>query len=284
MSHARSQASGLAWQAGRFRFTFERPLVMGIVNATPDSFFDGGRGADAACQLCDSHVREGADVLDVGGESTRPGAKPIDEHEELARVLPVIRHAVTLGVAVSVDTRHARVMEAALESGADVVNDVQAFQGPGSMGVVARHPSAGACLMHMRGLPQTMQLGEPTYGDVVDDVKSFLQDRVQAALDAGIARERLCVDPGIGFGKTHAHNLALLQRQAELKLLGLPVLVGWSRKSTLGAVTGRDASERLPASLAAALLAVVAGANIVRVHDVAATCDALKVWHAVRAP
>lgn len=274
----------LEWQAGRFRFTFSRALVMGIVNVTPDSFFDGGRGVDDARHLCDAHVKDGADLLDIGGESTRPGAAPVEEREELARVLPVIQHAVTLGVAVSVDTRHAAVMEAALDAGVDVVNDVQALQAPGALDAVLRRPKVGVCLMHMRGVPKTMQSEPPTYGDVVADVIAFLRDRAQVAIDAGISRDRLCIDPGIGFGKTHEHNLTLLRRQHELTALGLPILVGWSRKSTLGAVTGRDASGRLPASIGAALLAMVAGANIVRVHDVSSTLDVLKLWEAVRAP
>lgn len=271
--------SALGWQAGRFRLCFERPLVMGIVNLTPDSFSDGGRSPDASMRHCDALVAEGADLLDLGGESTRPGAAPIDEDEELSRVVPVLRHALSLNVPVSVDTRRAAVMEAVLRIGADIINDVSALRSPGTLEVLTRHPRAGVCLMHMKGDPQTMQAA-PVYADVVTEVRDFLAERAQAALAAGIARERLCIDPGIGFGKTVDHNLALLRRQEELTRLGLPLLVGWSRKSTLGHVTGRDVNHRLPASLAGALLSAMAGANVLRVHDVAATVDVLKVWRA----
>ncbi len=270
------------WQTARFRIELDRPKVMGIVNVTPDSFSDGGRHAeeDAAKRHCDALVADGADILDIGGESTRPGAGTPDVAEELRRVLPVVRHAVTLGVPVSVDTSRPEVMAAALEAGADIVNDVRALQRPGAVAALAAHASAGACLMHMQGEPGTMQAA-PHYEDVVDDVRRFLGERLAALAAAGVAAERVVLDPGIGFGKTPQHNLQLAARQRELLALGRPLLLGWSRKSTLGVVTGRPVAERLPASLAAALSAVVHGAALLRVHDVAATVDALKVWRAI---
>jgi dihydropteroate synthase len=273
------------WQTARFRIDLTRPRVMGIVNVTPDSFSDGGRFADAGSAIahCEQLLREGADILDIGGESTRPGARAPSADEELARVLPVLHHTVTLGVPVSVDTSQPRVMQAALDLGADIVNDVRALQRPGALEAVAAHPSAGVCLMHMQGEPGSMQAA-PRYDDLVLEVAAFLAHRRDAALAAGIAFDRIMLDPGIGFGKTVAHNLALLARQREIVGLGSPLLVGWSRKSTLGQLTGREVGERLPASLAAALLAVERGARIVRVHDVAATVDALKVWCATIAP
>jgi dihydropteroate synthase len=273
------------WRTSRFSIDVTRPRVMGIVNATPDSFSDGGRHADerSAIDHCERLVREGADILDIGGESTRPGARTPSAEEELARVLPVLRHAVTLGVPVSVDTSQPSVMRAALDLGVDIVNDVRALQRTGALEAVAAHAAAGVCLMHMQGEPGTMQAA-PRYDDPVLDVAAFLAHRRDAALVAGIGFDRIVLDPGIGFGKTVAHNLALLARQRELVGLGSPLLVGWSRKSTLGQLTGREVDERLPASLAAALMAVERGARIVRVHDVAATVDALKVWCATIAP
>ena len=272
------------WQTARYRIDLTQPRVMGIVNVTPDSFYDGGSHADAGAAMahCDRLLAEGADMLDIGGESTRPGASTPSCSEELARVLPVLRHAVTLGVPISVDSSRPEVMRAALDAGADIVNDVRALQRPGALACLAAHPSAGVCLMHMQGEPGTMQAA-PVYGDVVLEVAAFLAARSQALVEAGIARERIAVDPGIGFGKTVAHNLALLARQRELLRLGLPLLVGWSRKSALGAVTGRPVGERAAASIAAALLAAQRGAAVLRVHDVAATVDALKVWTAVGA-
>ncbi len=267
------------WLTTRFRIDLTLPRVMGIVNVTPDSFFDGGRHVDTAAALahCDALLADGADILDIGGESTRPGAVAPGLEDELARVLPVLRHAVTLGVPVSVDTSRPEVMRAALDLGVDIVNDVRALQRPGALGCLARHPRAGLCLMHMRGEPGTMQT-EPVYGDVVHEVLEFLQGRVAAARLAGIVDERIAVDPGIGFAKTAAHNVELLCRQQELLLMGRPLLVGWSRKSTLGVITGRAVGDRLAASVAAALAAVQRGASVLRVHDVAATVDALKVW------
>lgn len=269
------------WQTARFTIDLSRPQVMGIVNVTPDSFYDGGVHGDVAAAIAHAEhlVADGADILDIGGESTRPGAQPPAASEELARVLPVLRAAVTFGVPVSVDSGRAEVIAAALDAGADIVNDVRALTRPGALEGVAAHPSAGVCLMHMQGDPASMQQA-PAYADVVVEVVEFLRRRCDAVTAAGIAAERIVVDPGIGFGKTAAHNWALMQRQRDLLALGRPLLVGWSRKSALGAVTGRAVGDRLAASLAAALAAVERGARIVRVHDVAATVDALAVWRA----
>jgi dihydropteroate synthase len=268
------------WQTTRFRIDLApRPLVMGIVNITPDSFSDGGRPAAAAIRHCEQLLAEGADLLDLGGESTRPGAPPVPVEEELARVLPVLDAALTLGCPVSVDTRKPEVMRAVLARGADIINDIAALQGPGTLDAVAAHRACGICLMHMRGDPLTMQQ-RPVYDDVLSEVGRFLAARLAATRAAGIEDARIVLDPGIGFGKSVEHNLALLRRQPELLTLGRPLLVGWSRKSTLGTLTGREVSQRLAASVAAALAAAQLGARIVRVHDVAATADALKVWAA----
>jgi len=271
----------MIWQTTRFTINLAMPRVMGIVNVTPDSFSDGGAHADTqrAIAHCERLLTEGADMLDIGGESTRPGARAVPEAEELARVLPVLDAAIRLGCPVSVDTRHAAVMRAVLDRGADIINDINALQAPGALAAVGSHPSCGVCLMHMRGSPESMQ-ERPEYDDVLAEVGAFLRERSACLQAAGVAAERIVLDPGIGFGKSVAHNLALLARQAELLTLGHPLLVGWSRKSTLGAITGRDVTLRGPASLAAALAAVQGGAHIVRVHDVAATVDALKVWRA----
>ena len=277
----------MIWQTSRFRIDLARPRVMGIVNVTPDSFSDGGRyaQADAARAHCDRLVEQGADILDIGGESTRPGARLPDTAEQLARVMPVLRHAVTLGVPVSIDTADPVVMAEALALGADILNDVRALRAPGALQVAAAHPAAGICLMHMQGEPASMQVA-PHYehDDVVGAVAAFLASRRDAALAAGIARERIVLDPGIGFGKTPGHNLALARQQRRLLDLGCPLLLGWSRKSTLGQLTGRPVEERAAASVAAALASVHLGAAIVRVHDVAETVDALKVWHAAALP
>ena len=274
----------MIWQTSRFRIDLTRARVMGIVNVTPDSFSDGGQfaHADAARAHCELLVTQGADILDIGGESTRPGARLPDTAEQLARVLPVLRHAVTLGVPVSVDTADAAVMRAALDLGVDILNDVRALQAPGALEVAASHPTAGVCLMHMLGEPGSMQVA-PHYedDDVVSAVARFLASRRDAAMSAGIARERIALDPGIGFGKTPEHNLALARGQQRLLALECPLLLGWSRKSTLGQITGRPVGERTAASVAAALAAVQQGAAIVRVHDVAETVDALKTWRAL---
>jgi dihydropteroate synthase len=270
------------WQTTRFAIDLSRPQVMGIVNVTPDSFSDGGQHASASSAMahCDALLRDGAQILDIGGESTRPGARAPSVDEELQRVLPVLRHAVTLGVPVSVDTSRPQVMRAALELGVDIVNDVRALQCEGALDVMAAHGRGGVCLMHMQGEPATMQL-TPHYGDVLAAVRGFLASRLAAVRAHGFAAERIVLDPGIGFGKTVEDNLTLLRRQHELLDIGAPLLVGWSRKATLGAVTGRGVHERQAASVAAALLAVQRGARVVRVHDVAATVDALALWQAI---
>ena len=272
----------MIWQPARFEIDLARPKVMGIVNVTPDSFSDGGVHDDASSALthCERLLAEGADILDIGGESTRPGAATPSLDEELRRVLPVVRGAVRLGCPVSVDTSRPEVMRAALELGADIVNDVRALQRTGAVAALAAHPAAGVCLMHMRGEPGSMQQ-ETDYADVVSEVRDFLLARARALHEAGVDGRRIVLDPGIGFAKTPAQNLALLSRQRELLADHThPLLVGWSRKSTLGVVTGRPVGERLAASVAAALAAVHRGASVVRVHDVAATVDALKVWQA----
>jgi len=252
---------------------------MGIVNVTPDSFSDGGRHDDTSTALahCEQLVAEGADILDIGGESSRPGAAPVPVEQELARVLPVIQGALQFGVPLSVDTVKPEVMQRVLDLGADIVNDINALRLPGALEAVAAHPKCGVCLMHMHGDPATMQ-SRPAYDDVVAEVSDFLHERAAALLQRGVKLERIVFDPGIGFGKSVAHNLELLRRQRELLALGRPLLLGWSRKSTLGTITGRPVGERLAASVAAALASVQLGARVVRVHDVAATVDALKVW------
>jgi dihydropteroate synthase len=273
------------WQTTRFRLSVDRPLVMGIVNVTPDSFSDGGRHATTAAALahCERLLADGADILDIGGESTRPGASGPSSDEEIARVLPVLQAALALGVPLSVDTSNPALMQQALDLGADIVNDVRALQRPGALSCVAAHPMAGVCLMHMRGEPGTMQ-AQASYTDVVVEVAAYLQQRLTEVTAAGIAAERVLLDPGIGFAKGPEHNLSLLQRQTELAAaLPRPLLVGWSRKGTLGLITGRPVGERLAASVAAALVAAQRGAAVLRVHDVAATVDALKVWRAATA-
>jgi len=273
--------SPLRLRCGRFVFSLERPLVMGVLNVTPDSFSDGGHHAtpEAALRHANRLVEAGADLLDIGGESTRPGAAPVSADEEIRRIVPVLDALRDCGRALSVDTRRALVMRAAIEHGADLVNDIEALRAPGAIDAV-RASDAGVCLMHMQGEPGTMQQA-PHYGDVVGEVEDFLAGRIAAAVDAGIDRERIVVDPGIGFGKTLRHNLQLLAALDELRALGVPLLVGVSRKSMIGTLTGRDVDHRLAGSLSAMLSAVMRGAHIVRVHDVAASCDALRVWQAI---
>jgi dihydropteroate synthase len=268
-------------RCGRFDLPLDRPLVMGVVNVTPDSFADGGKFLDAGAALAHARrlVAEGADIVDVGGESTRPGAAPTDERQELERILPVV--SALRDVPVSVDTRRAHVMRAALAAGASMVNDVEALGAPGALEAVAGSDCA-VCLMHKKGDPATMQQ-DPQYADVVREVRDFLAARIAACERSGIARERIVADPGFGFGKSVQHNLALLKRLPELAALGVPILAGWSRKSSLGAITGRDVGERLAASLAAALLALLGGARILRVHDVRETRDVVKMWQVWRA-
>lgn len=271
------------WQLARFRVDLRTPRVMGIVNCTPDSF-SGGIGSPAeAAALCEAHVAAGADLLDLGAESTRPGAGSVDEADQWRRLEPVLRVALALGCPVAVDTSEPGVMRRALELGADAINDVRALRRPGALAVLAEHDAAGVCLMHMRGEPATMQQ-QASYDDVAAEVRDFLAARMVEVVAAGVAAERIVLDPGIGFAKSADHSLALLARQAELASLGRPLLVGWSRKSALGAVTGRAVDERVAASVAAAVLAVDRGAAIVRVHDVAATVDALRVWRAGTSP
>lgn len=267
--------------AGRFRIALDRPLIMGVVNITPDSFSDGGRYFGVADAV--GHARllleEGADILDIGGESSRPGAEAVSVEEEIARTIPVIEALRGAGVPLSIDTAKPAVMRAAIAAGASMVNDIEALRAQGALEAVMAGDVA-VCLMHMQGRPRTMQQA-PQYGDVVAEVKTFLAGRAEAARAAGIAPERIVLDPGFGFGKTVEHNLQLLRRLAEFTALGYPLLAGLSRKSTLGAITGRAVGDRLHASVAAALLAAERGAAILRVHDVAATRDALAVLAAV---
>ena len=273
----------MLWQTTRFAVDLTRPQIMGIVNVTPDSFSDGGRHASTAAALrhCEQLLKEGAHILDIGGESTRPGSPAVPLQEELDRVVPVVAGAVRLGVPVSVDTYKPEVMQAVLDLGADVVNDIWALRQPGAAEVVARHPACGVCLMHMHRDPQTMQTA-PLEGEVVPQVLAFLEQSARSLQALGVQKNRIVLDPGIGFGKTVAQNFALLARQRELLDLGYPVLAGWSRKSSLGAVTGLPVDERLMPSVTAAVLAVERGARIVRVHDVRATVQALAVWSAMR--
>jgi len=274
----------MEWQTTRFAIALDRPKVMGIVNVTPDSFSDGGRfvSTRSALQHCEQLIRDGADILDIGGESTRPGIAPVPLEEERARVLPVVREAVRFGLPVSVDTYKPEVMRDVLDLGADIVNDVWALRQPGAVDVVAAHPSCGICLMHMHGEPQTMQRS-PMPGDALPQVRDFLCERSDELRARGVSVSRIAWDPGIGFGKSVEQNFALLARQRELLHEGYPLLAGWSRKSSLGAVTGAAVHERVTPSVAAALLAVDRGAAIVRVHDVRETVMALKVWSATQA-
>ncbi|MES2530580.1 MAG: dihydropteroate synthase [Pseudomonadota bacterium] len=273
------------WQTTRFRIDLSQPRIMGIVNVTPDSFSDGGVHASTASALrhCEQLLVDGAHILDIGGESTRPGSPAVSASDELARVLPLVREAAKLGVPLSVDTYKPEVMRAVLDLGADIVNDIWALGQPGALDVVSAHASCGICLMHMHKDPQTMQVA-PMDGDVLPAVRAFLEARTEVLQSRGIRADRITLDPGIGFGKTVAQNFSLLARQNELAVSGFPLLAGWSRKSSLGAVTGIEvASERMVPSVAAALLAVDRGASVVRVHDVRETVAALSIWRAMRA-
>ncbi len=274
----------MIWQTTRFALALSRPLVMGIVNVTPDSFSDGGlhAGPNQAIAHAERLVKEGADILDIGGESSRPGAPVLSVDEEWARIAPVLQALVALQVPLSVDTCKPEVMRRALDLGVDIVNDIHALEAPGALDAVASHGQCGVCLMHMVGVPETMQQ-QAQYHDVVAHVADYLGARAAVVEAAGVAHKRVCLDPGIGFGKTPEHNLALLRHQEALRALGYPLLVGWSRKSTLGQVTGRPVTQRLAGSLAAALISAQRGARVLRVHDVAETVDVLKVWQ-VAAP
>jgi dihydropteroate synthase len=268
---------------GKFELSLDRPLIMGIVNLTPDSF--SGDGLASSSERAIAHARAqiaaGADLLDLGAESSRPGAIPTSLEDELRRLLPVLEALSDCGLPISVDTYKPEVMRAALAAGASMINDIYALRMPGALEVVAGSDCA-VCLMHMQGEPLTMQQ-QPEYANVVAEVGAFLHERVAAAEAAGVARERLVLDPGFGFGKALEHNLALLRHLPETSVDGLPVLAGLSRKSMLGAITGRPVNDRLAGSLAAAVMALEGGARILRVHDVAATRDALAVWSATRA-
>lgn len=266
---------------GQFSLDLSYPLVMGIVNVTPDSFSDGGLHSrcDAAIDHAHQLIAAGADIIDVGGESTRPGAQPVSVQEELDRVIPVIRALGGFSIPVSIDTCKPQVMQAAIAAGAQMVNDIDALQNAEALSIVAAS-RVGVCLMHKQGTPQTMQQ-HPHYQNVVAEVSDFLRGRIAVAEAAGIELDRIVVDPGFGFGKTLEHNLDLLRELGRLRELGVPVLAGLSRKSMLGAITGQNVSQRQSASVVAALIAVQRGAAIVRVHDVRETVDALKIWNAV---
>jgi dihydropteroate synthase len=276
------------WQTTRFELDLALPWVMGIVNLTPDSFSDGGQHAQGseALRHAELLLREGAGILDVGAESTRPGAQAVPLDEELARLMPFLREAMRWQVPISVDTYKPEVMQAVLDLGVDIVNDIWALRQPGAERVVAAHPSCGVCLMHMHRDPQTMQQ-QTMSGDVVSAVGQFLQERMQSLVAQGVDASRLVLDPGIGFGKTVVQNFELLAHQSVLMEAGRPLMAAWSRKSSLGAVLAQDGpipppSERLSASVAAALMAVERGARLVRVHDVKPTVDALRVWQALQ--
>lgn len=273
-------------QCGQYSFALDgpsstHPVVMGILNVTPDSFSDGGRyqGLEFALSHAEEMIRDGATMIDIGGESTRPGSPSVPVAEELARVMPALYALRTLDVALSVDTCKPEVMREAIIAGADMINDINGFRAPGAIEAV-RDSDCGLCLMHMQATPQTMQQA-PRYVDVVQEVIDFLAARVESMVGEGIARERICIDPGFGFGKTVEHNYALLRNLARIRdEVGLPVLAGLSRKSMIGAIVNRPVEQRVAGSVAGALAAVAHGARIVRVHDVADTVDALKVWHA----
>lgn len=268
-------------QCGRFRLSLDRPLVMGILNITPDSFSDGGRhhALEAALTHAEKMIEDGVDIIDIGGESTRPGSAPVPLEEEMQRVLPVIYALRDCGKPLSIDTYKPALMREAIAAGADMINDINGFRAEGAIEALQGN-NCGICIMHMQKEPQTMQQG-PSYQEVVTEVLDFLSERIAAMEKAGIARERLTIDPGFGFGKTVAHNLALLRNIDHLQTtLDLPLLAGLSRKATIGALTGRPVDQRMAGSVAAALFAAHQGAAILRVHDVAETVDALKVWQA----
>ena len=274
------------WQAGRFEIGLDKPKIMGIVNLTPDSFSDGGvysQNAQTALAHAERLLKEGADILDIGGESTRPGADYVSPEEEWARVEPVLAEVAGWGVPVSLDTRRTVIMEKALAlGGVDIINDIAALTDEGAVELLARQADTGICLMHMQGLPENMQIN-PEYQDVVGEVARYLKERAAECIAAGIAPQRITLDPGFGFGKNLQHNIALMRHLPELMAeTGFPLLIGVSRKRMIGELTGEaDAAERAHGSVAAALASVARGAQIVRVHDVKATADALKVWDAL---
>jgi len=270
------------FQFGRYRFhDNSRPLVMGILNVTPDSFSDGGQFStlELALSRAEQMIGQGVDIIDIGGESSRPGARPLSIDQELERVMPVLYALRDYGKPLSIDTYKPQVMREAIAAGADMINDINGFRAPGALAAV-RASDCALCIMHMRHNPQTMQI-DPEYQDVVAEVSAFLQERIAIMEQEGIARDRLCIDPGFGFGKTLEHNLVLLKNVGKIQAaVGLPLLAGVSRKSMIGTITGQPIENRLAGSLAAALIAAAQGARILRVHDVAETVDALKVWQA----
>ena len=274
------------WQAGRFEIGLDKPKIMGIVNLTPDSFSDGGvysQNAQTALAHAEQLLKEGADILDIGGESTRPGADYVSPEEEWARVKPVLAEVAGWGVPVSLDTRRTVIMEKALAlGGVDIINDIAALTDDGAVELLARQSDTGICLMHMQGLPENMQIN-PKYQDVVGEVARYLKERAAECIAAGIAPQRITLDPGFGFGKNLQHNIALMRHLSELMAeTGFPLLIGVSRKRMIGELTGEaNAAERVHGSVAAALASVARGAQIVRVHDVKATADALNVWDAL---
>ena len=285
-----SKPSPTAWHCGRFLFEFTdqvgqvvRPLVMGILNTTPDSFSDGGKYAsrDAALHHAEEMIANGVDIIDIGGESTRPGATPISASEEIDRVLPVIETLVDCGVALSIDTYKAETMKVALDMGVDCVNDIWALRQKNTLPIIKKS-NCGVVLMHMQGDPKTMQI-KPDYHDVLTEVDVFLQDRCIALESVGITRERIAIDPGFGFGKSLENNLMMLAHFHRFVESGYPVLAGISRKSMIGKITGRESHERLAGSIAAAVMAAEQGALLIRTHDVSETSDALKVWQATKA-
>ncbi len=276
------------WQTSRFKLDLSQPKVMAIVNLTPDSFSDGGRNSamSAALENAQAMLAQGADILDIGGESSRPGADPVSVEEELNRVLPFLREALTWNIPISVDTYKPEVMQAALDMGADIVNDIWALRQAGALQVVSQHGQCGVCLMHMHRDPQTMY-EQPMVGDAIEPVKAFLSHQVSILTANGVQSNRIVLDPGVGFGKTVVQNLSLLHQQNEFLALGLPLMAGWSRKGTLGKITAIEgqapaAQDRVGASVAAALIAIQNGASVVRVHDVKETVQALRVWQALK--
>ena len=280
--------SSKVWQTSRFKIDLAQPKVMAIVNLTPDSFSDGGQLATLSQSLthAEKALQQGADILDIGGESSRPGAQAVSVQEELSRILPFLKQALTWNVPISVDTAKPEVMKVVLDLGVDIVNDIWALRQPGAMAVVAKHAQCGVCLMHMHREPQTM-FEQPMQGDALALVKAFLSERLLALNAAGVSKDRVVLDPGIGFGKTIEQNLSLLKHQQELLALQCPILAGWSRKGSLGKLTAvnglvPEPHQRVGASVAAALISVQNGASIVRVHDVQETVQALRFWQAAK--